>query len=585
MRKRGVAIAMIAMVGIVVVGIVACFAGAVAQYDGATFSLDSLFLPDSNAIVQVMVIACMSSWAFIGFEGVSHQSGEFAFARKHTFKVFAISLAIITALYIFVTVLSVLAYPTAGGASYANWNDYIGDIGNLNGILGIPPFFVAQYYLGDAGVIILMVVLLCLVFTSLIGIMSALTRLVFSLAKDKILPEQLAATNENGVPSRVIAAIVLVSMVIPFFGRTAVGWIVDVTTIGAVVVYGFVSACALKEGRQSKNTLEADCGLVGLVLMIAFALYLMVPGFFANGSMGTQTYFLFAIWSLLGFVFFRHLLRTDESRRFGNSIVAWALLLCLTLFSCLAWMGQMSDEIVGATVGDLHAYYTGEVGAQVDPAREAEVLDQAVSSLDGSITLGMFVISGALVFSLVTMLSNFATMRRREEHSYNEANVANTIANTDSLTGVKSKNAYVSHEAVLNDQLEDGTLGELGIVVCDVNGLKQVNDSLGHKAGDEYILAASKFICEFYKHSPVFRIGGDEFVVTLQGVDYANRNELLDEMNAKAVENRDNGSVVVSAGMSIFNASIDKDIHAVFERADAAMYQRKRILKGGVPGR
>jgi len=60
-----------------------------------------------------------------------------------------------------------------------------------------------------------------------------------------------------------------------------------------------------------------------------------------------------------------------------------------------------------------------------------------------------------------------------------------------------------------------GEAPEFGVIGCDVNGLKKINDTLGHKAGDEYICAACKMLCEYFKHSPVFRIGGDEFVVIL----------------------------------------------------------------------
>ena len=72
-----------------------------------------------------------------------------------------------------------------------------------------------------------------------------------------------------------------------------------------------------------------------------------------------------------------------------------------------------------------------------------------------------------------------------------------------------------------------GKAESFSVVVCDVNGLKHVNDTLGHKAGDEYICAACDMICEIYDHSPVYRLGGDEFTVVLSGHDYDIREELL----------------------------------------------------------
>ena len=71
----------------------------------------------------------------------------------------------------------------------------------------------------------------------------------------------------------------------------------------------------------------------------------------------------------------------------------------------------------------------------------------------------------------------------------------------DALTRVKNKNAYMGWEAKHNDKIKNGTLAPLAIVVCDLNELKEVNDTLGHRAGDEYIKKASSIICNIFVHS------------------------------------------------------------------------------------
>ena len=125
----------------------------------------------------------------------------------------------------------------------------------------------------------------------------------------------------------------------------------------------------------------------------------------------------------------------------------------------------------------------------------------------------------------------------------------------------------------------DKTLREIGLVVFDVNDLKKVNDGQGHEAGDRLIQEASRMICETYKHSPVFRIGGDEFVALLEGEDYRNRGYLLRIFNEKADSNKKFGGAVVSAGMDIFDFDRDLSIDDIFERADLQMYERKKELK------
>ena len=118
------------------------------------------------------------------------------------------------------------------------------------------------------------------------------------------------------------------------------------------------------------------------------------------------------------------------------------------------------------------------------------------------------------------------------------------------MTGVRSKYAYMRQEKDLDDAIRQERTKEFSVVVCDVNGLKQINDTYGHKAGDDYIRAASKMICEIFQHSPVFRIGGDEFVVLLTGHDYKERELLLEKLNQESEANIGNGKVVVAAGIA-----------------------------------
>lgn len=87
------------------------------------------------------------------------------------------------------------------------------------------------------------------------------------------------------------------------------------------------------------------------------------------------------------------------------------------------------------------------------------------------------------------------------------------LSETDSMTGVRSKHAWLLKEKELNDAITSGELREFAVVVCDVNGLKKINDTLGHKAGDEYIRDACRMVCDIFQHSPVYRVGGDEFTV------------------------------------------------------------------------
>ena len=169
----------------------------------------------------------------------------------------------------------------------------------------------------------------------------------------------------------------------------------------------------------------------------------------------------------------------------------------------------------------------------------------------------------------------------REEKQKKELKATKKKAYVDPLTGVKNKNAYVEASDSIQRRITDGLEPEFAVAVFDVNDLKRVNDVEGHEAGDRHIKNASTLICDAFKHSPVYRIGGDEFMAILEGSDYENREELETAFNETVDRHKEQGLVVVSAGFADFDPESDATFKEVFQRADLLMYERKRFLKGG----
>ena len=167
----------------------------------------------------------------------------------------------------------------------------------------------------------------------------------------------------------------------------------------------------------------------------------------------------------------------------------------------------------------------------------------------------------------------------REKEQFQQLTTAWKQAYTDVLTGVKSKLAYSDKVQQLDKALENGVLDKLAIVVFDLNDLKRINDTLGHDVGDEMIISACRLICKVFDHSPVYRIGGDEFAAILEGSDYENREELLRVFDQRIEENSRENRVVVSAGMAEYLPGSDSSADSVFRRADAEMYRRKEQWK------
>ena len=158
----------------------------------------------------------------------------------------------------------------------------------------------------------------------------------------------------------------------------------------------------------------------------------------------------------------------------------------------------------------------------------------------------------------------------------------------DPLTLVKSKAAYNLEEEVLQGDIEAGK-AEFAILMADMNNLKIINDQYGHEQGNVYIIGGCQLICDIFDHSPVYRVGGDEFVVVLRGRDYEHRYELMKTLQDKVWESMNDESLKpwerysVAVGMSAYEDGDDVD--SVLRRADQAMYAEKIRIKtaAGMP--
>ena len=170
-------------------------------------------------------------------------------------------------------------------------------------------------------------------------------------------------------------------------------------------------------------------------------------------------------------------------------------------------------------------------------------------------------------------------MRIKREYTEKLALVQN-MAEVDALTGIKNKNAYKERESLMNGRIQERRQPEFTIVVLDVNDLKRINDTEGHAAGDEYIKNSAMLLCEIFAHSPVFRVGGDEFVVFLRGGDYTNREKLMKKLRTRVQDNcqSDTGPILAS-GIAEYVPETDSLVSEIFDRADKEMYENKQSLK------
>ena len=181
---------------------------------------------------------------------------------------------------------------------------------------------------------------------------------------------------------------------------------------------------------------------------------------------------------------------------------------------------------------------------------------------------------------IILGIANIDDQVKLENKYKSELISATAKAMNDKLTGVKNKNAYQETESTLQSSIDQGSCEPFAVLICDLNDLKIINDTLGHKAGDDYICAACQLICSIFTHSPVYRIGGDEFEVILREYDYQHKDELFEELRKQVLENcGKNDAPILASGLAEYEPNIHKKVSEVFELADSRMYANKKELK------
>ena len=257
----------------------------------------------------------------------------------------------------------------------------------------------------------------------------------------------------------------------------------------------------------------------------------------------------------------------------------------------VAMIGGAIALFLGILVYIIYRYYIKRLGIMQG------YIQEYASSKDASIAEKMHPIaksrdeisSLAMQFSdMITQIGDYinqviSTQNALEKEKDNSRKLEEKSV-TDALTGLRNRNGYDSAVKDLEWKIESGE-AEFGIAMIDLNFLKRVNDTYGHDKGNVMIRKCSRMVCDIFKHSPVFRIGGDEFVVILQGHDYEHIDELhqamKEQMSAWAKDESLKNWEKVSAafGFASYDPDQDNNADSVFKRADKAMYLNKKEMK------
>lgn len=181
-------------------------------------------------------------------------------------------------------------------------------------------------------------------------------------------------------------------------------------------------------------------------------------------------------------------------------------------------------------------------------------------------------------------IHRLTAMNEELSATQSEARKMTELANTDALTGLRNKVAYNYEAGRIDSFIKNGEAVNFGIAMVDLNYLKFINDDFGHDKGDEALVRLAKALSNAFAHSPIFRIGGDEFVVILKNEDYDQAPRLIRAFNNSlgvSIDDEESLEDALSAalGYAKYDPDIDTCVEDVFKRADQAMYARKRAMK------
>ena len=233
---------------------------------------------------------------------------------------------------------------------------------------------------------------------------------------------------------------------------------------------------------------------------------------------------------------------------------------------------RVTNIVPSATIHTALTYYSTE-----------DVKTSFLDIIKDNLFIVMTVIALVLMLILILLLHSIRAEKKiiEEEHLVKALNKKVFV---DSLTSVRNKGAFSDYIGKLQTGIDNGETLEFAVGIFDCNNLKIINDKYGHDKGDIYLKTACRLICEVFDHSPVFRIGGDEFAVILQNDDYNNREELTERFEEKRCEicasaENEWEEVHIAVGIAVCESHNKSSVNDTMRRADKIMYENKRIIK------
>ena len=266
----------------------------------STDNLQPLFVPGKTSIAAIISIVAIAPWAFVGFDAVPQAAEEFDFPAKKAFMLIVYALVFAAGIYALMIIATGMVRP---------WETVAAE----NHLWGTG--FVIQNLLGPFGLALLAIALCMGIFTGLNGFILAGSRLLFSMGRAKILPSMFEKVHPKyKTPHIAVIFTVALSAFAPFFGREALVWVVDMSSIGVSIAYFYTCYTAFilfKTSEESKgfnpkvhvvSPFKKLLAALGALASIIFIGLLLVPG--SPAFLGSKSLIALVIWIGIGIIFY-----------------------------------------------------------------------------------------------------------------------------------------------------------------------------------------------------------------------------------------------------------------------------------------
>lgn len=286
------------MVGLMIISVLLILFGTIFSSQATVANLSPAFPTGTSAFSAVLAMVALSPFLYVGFDTIPHAAEEFSFSSKKTFLLVAASITVGGIIYFLVSICTAMVWP---------WEELVAQ--QYTWATGAA----MEISIGKIGVIFLALAICMGIFTGINGFYLASSRLLLSMSREKILSSWFGKVHDKyQTPNHAIIAAMIISLIAPFFGRKAIGWVVDMCSCGTAIAYLYTCAAAYvvskKQGSAGHRDLAAWIPICGFACSVLILLLLLIPG--SPGAMGKESWICLIVWIIIGAIF--HLLASKK---------------------------------------------------------------------------------------------------------------------------------------------------------------------------------------------------------------------------------------------------------------------------------